>query len=484
MKKRFVSTLAVVSALPALLSGCGLDGNPVEATAEVAAVASTEAELNSLACDTKITYGDTWIRPSTHPEQFDIASGTVTWDGTCYSDGINSYAVLSNGWRPYFTGLNSCVMAFDSTCATAPTCSTRVTYGASWIHPSHPAMYDDAGGRVFWDRACVNEGTNSYATLSNGWKPYFTGLNACAMSFRYTDCGGLYKNPVFPNDCADPGVIHDGTQYVATCTSGGAADAFPIRTSKDLVTWTHAGFIFPLARRPTWAKGDFWAPEIHRVGTGYIAYYTARHSDGRLSIGAATSTSALGPFTDIGVPLVHDSAMGMIDATMFVDTAGVRYLVWKADGNAVGQPTPIYGQQLSADGKSLVGTRRTLISNNLSWEGGVVEAPWVVAKDGYYYLFYSGNAYYNSTYAIGVARATSPLGPYTKLGAPILKTAGGWVGPGHGSVVTSPAGTTTMVYHAWNSAHTARVMLIDAITWSNGWPAMPEAPSAGSRPMP
>jgi hypothetical protein len=51
-------------------------------------------------------------------------------------------------------------------------------------------------------------------------------------------------------------------------------------------------------------------------------------------------------------------------------------------------------------------------------------------------------------------------------------------------VVNSPAGTTTMVYHAWNSAHTARVMLIDAITWSNGWPAMPEAPSASSRPMP
>jgi GH43 family beta-xylosidase len=476
-KHPFVSILAAVSAVPALMSGCGGEATPLETETETAAVASTEA---ALACDTKITYGNAWIGPAGHPGS-EIAAGSVTWDGTCYSDGINSYAVLSNGWKPYFQGLNSCVMAFDSTCATTATCATRVTYGSAWIH-STPTMYDDAGGRVFWDRACVNEGTNSYAVISNGWKPYFTGSNACAMSFRYTNCGGLYKNPVLPVDCADPGVVHDGTQYVATCTSGGAADAFPLRTSKDMVTWTWAGHIFPSARKPTWARGDFWAPEIHRVGTGYIAYYTARHADGKLSIGAATGPSAVGPFTDIGVPLVHDSAMGMIDATVFTDTAGIRYLVWKADGNAVGQPTPIYGQQLSADGRALVGTRRTLISNNLAWEGGVVEAPWVVARDGYYYLFYSGNAYYNSTYAIGVARATSPLGPYTKLGAPILKSASGWIGPGHGSVVTSPSGTSTMVYHAWNSGQTARVMLVDPIIWSGGWPSMPEAPSITSRP--
>ncbi len=491
-KHQFVSTLAFVSAISAFVSGCGADesATPPDA-AEVAAVtalgdgSSSTESVGPTACTTRITYGDAWIRPSGHTAQYDVAGELVTWNGTCINEGPNSYALLSNGWKPYFTGNNACVMALDTTCSGTPVCTTRVTYGASWIRPSgHTANYDDVSGRLFWDRACTNEGTNSYTILSNGWKPYFTGNNACAMSFMYSGCGGLYKNPVFPYDCADPGVVHDGTQYVATCTSGGAADAFPLRTSKDLVNWAGAGHIFPSARKPTWAKGDFWAPEIHRVGTGYVAYYTARHVDGKLSIGAATSTSALGPFTDIGAPLVHSTTMGMIDATTFVDTNGTRYLVWKADGNAVGQPTPIYGQALSANGLSLVGSRVTLISNNLSWEGGVVEAPWVVAKDGYYYLFYSGNAYYNSTYAIGVARATSPLGPYQKASAPILRTAAGWVGPGHGSVVTSPSGNSYMVYHAWNSAMTARVMLTDAIIWSNGWPTMPEAPSASSRPMP
>ncbi|WP_257452081.1 glycoside hydrolase family 43 protein [Archangium lipolyticum] len=459
-------------------AGCGVEPGDVEGfTSEPTGFTSAE-----LACSTRIMYGNTWIHPG-HPEMFDVADGLVTWDGTCINEGTNSYAVLSNGWKPYFTGHNACVMSFDTNCAGATACKTRVTYASSWIR-AHTGTYDDAAGRVFWNRACTNEGTNSYAVLSNGWKPYFTGSNACGMSFMYSGCGGLYQNPVFPNDCADPGVIHDGTQYVATCTSGGAADAFPIRTSPDLVHWTYAGSIFPAARRPSWASTDFWAPEIHRVGTRYIAYYTARHVNGALSIGAATAPSALGPFTDLGRPLVHDTTMGMIDATVFTDTAGKRYLVWKADGNAVGKPTPIYGQELSADGLSLVGTRRTLITNDRAWEGGVVEAPWVVARDGYYYLFYSGNAFYNGTYAVGVARATSPLGPFTKASAPILKTVPGWEGPGHCSVINTPAGNTVMVYHAWNQAHTARVMLADTVFWRDGWPVVPQAPSVGSRPMP
>jgi hypothetical protein len=38
----------------------------------------------------------------------------------------------------------------------------------------------------------------------------------------------------------------------------------------------------------------------------------ARHSDGQLSVGAATANGPLGPFTDVGAPLVHESNMGHI----------------------------------------------------------------------------------------------------------------------------------------------------------------------------
>lgn len=159
------------------------------------------------------------------------------------------------------------------------------------------------------------------------------------------------------------------------------------------------------------------------------------------------------------------------------------------DGNAVGKPTPIHGQALAADGLSLVGTPTTLITNDQPWEGAVVEGPWVYAHGGSYYLFYSGASYANASYAVGVARASSPLGPYTKAGAPIVTTNASWVGPGHCSVVDGPGGDAYLVYHAWAPGHVNgpgdnRELLVDRVVWAGGWPALPGAPSATSLPMP
>jgi GH43 family beta-xylosidase len=479
-------------------SGAGGSGGATSASTTSAGGASTASASSTAStsgagagpCATRITYGDAWIHPDGHPDPFDDVPELVTWDGTCTDDGPSSYATLSNGWKPYFAGHAACVLALDTTCGAPEPCSTRITYGPAWIPaPNHPASYDDVPDRVFWDRACTSQRGTSFATLSNGWAPHFNGDGACAMSFRYTGCGGLYQNDLLPGGCADPGVLRDDKQYVVTCTSGNAPDAFPVFTSPDLVHFTFAGSIFPAGKKPSWAASDFWAPEIHKVGSHYVAYFTARHADGALSVGAATAPTALGPFTDIGQPLVHDSAMGMIDPTELEDASQNRYLIWKADGNAVGKSTPIYGQPLSPDGTALTGSRVTLITNDQPWEGGVVEGPWVVEKGGTYHLFYSGNAYYNGSYAVGVARAQSPLGPYTKTGAPILKTNASWIGPGHCSVVDTPEGDSYMVYHAWAPGHVngpgdSRRLLVDAVTWDGGFAAVPEAPSIGSRPLP
>jgi len=438
----------------------------------------------SASCTTRVSYGDAWIHTN-HPALFDDVNGPVTWDGKCTNQGSNSVAKLSNGWAPVFTGHDACLIALDSTCADAGTCRTRVTYAAAWQPPAaHPATFDDLAGRVFWDGSCVDAASTSSATLSNGSKQTFTGSAACGMSFAYEQCGGLYQNPVIPSSCPDPGVLRDGSNYILSCTSGGAANAFPIRTSTDLVHWQQVGSIFPSASKPKWAIKDFWAPEIHHVGSHYVAYFTARHSDGQLSIGAATATSPTGPFQDIGQPLVHDATIGLIDATEFADANGKPYLVWKVDGNAVKQHTPIYGQALSADGTTLTGTRQTLITNDLAWEGGVVEGPWVVLHGGQYFLFYSGNSYANATYAVGVARADNPLGPYTKLGNPILKSNADWIGPGHCSVIDTPEGDSYMVYHAWHPDKVGgRPTLVDAVQWG-AWPSVREAPSLAARPMP
>ncbi len=470
--------------------GLSNDAGSAAPDASSAAPDAGAADLGA-PCTTRVTYGATWIHGANHPAQDDVAAGKVTWDGACTDDGANSYAVLSNGWKPYFSGNGACMLALDEDhCAAPPKCSTRVTYGPAWLHAAgHAAQYDDVAGRVTWNGVCAASGGNGAATLSNGWTPTFSGAGACELSFDYTGCGGLYANPVVDVDCPDPGVLFDGGKYVMTCTSGDAANAFPIRTSTDLATWTAAGSVFPSTKHPSWAKSDFWAAEIHRVGAGYVVYFTARNTDGMLSIGAATSSSATGPFVDLDKPLLHDASMGLIDPSEIEAPDGTRYVLWKEDGNAVGKPTPIHAQKLAPDGLSVVGAAATLITNDQSWEGAVVEGPWMIYRAGTYYLFYSGNAYNSTAYAIGVARASSPLGPFTKLPQPIVTSDSAWAGPGHCSVVATPDGETEVIYHAWVGGQVGggpgRLALVDRIVWTaDGWPSVPGAPSSRSQPMP
>lgn len=443
-------------------------------------------------CMTRVSYGASWIGPADHPG-FDDVAGEVTWDGVCGFDGTNSFAELSNGWRPFFRGRSACIVGIDQSGAcesTPPACRTRVTYGDAWLHgDGHPAQFDEVGGVVTWEGTCRRSGSQSFARLSNGWEPHFSGTNACDVWLRHEQCGGLYANPVLPQDCPDPGVVKDGERYVMVCTGGGGGNAYPIRTSRDLVHWTSRGWIFPAGSRPTWATDSFWAPEIHRVREGlWVAYFSARNRDGALSVGAATADNALGPFTDIGHPLVNDPNPGVIDAHYFQASDGRRFVTWKVDGNAVGRATPIRIREVADDGVTFMGAASTILTNDRGWEGALVEGQWMFERGGFFYLFYSANGYASANYAVGVARSSSPLGPFTKAAEPILTSNGEWGGPGHGSVVAGPSGDTVHVYHSWERNHIGeapgRLVLVDRIDWRDGWPHMDGAPSRRSSPMP
>lgn len=287
---------------------------------------------------------------------------------------------------------------------------------------------------------------------------------------------GCYQNPLSVENCPDPAVLRVGGTYYLFSTSGNARNAFPIRTSTDLITWTPAGYLFPAGNRPAWARSDFWAPEIHRVGRGYVAYFTARDRSGLLCIGTATAEHPLGPWTAAPVPLLRDARVGLIDAHFFEDRDGRRYLYWKEDGNDLRpkEATPIYVQPLAPDGLSLLGRRIPVLVNDQAWEGDLIEGPWVVRRGRYYYLFYSGNAFWNESYAAGVARSTSPFGPFVKQPETVLRRDEDWMGPGHGCVVRAHDGRDYFIYHAWMRGRVGgrnpRMPLMDRIHWEDGWP--------------
>ncbi len=209
-------------------------------------------------------------------------------------------------------------------------------------------------------------------------------------------------------DITDPAVIEVDRRFYMVSTSH-VLPAFPIRVSSDLVRWEHTGrHVFTSENRPRWADDHFWAPEVHRAPGGFIAYYTARaRRTNRLCIGAALAPTVLGPYEDLGRPLIEDR-VSVLDATSFEDRDGARYLYWKADA-AIGDPGgPIYAQRVASDSLALLGSRTAVLTNDLAWEHPLIEGPWLLRRGESCYLFYSGGRYDTPGYAVGVARSRSP----------------------------------------------------------------------------
>jgi beta-xylosidase len=302
---------------------------------------------------------------------------------------------------------------------------------------------------------------------------------------------GTFTNPVHRGDFPDPCVVAAADVFYAYGTNDAHANV-PVLSSRDLVHWKSEGDALP--RLGAWAvPGRTWAPEVFPTPDGgYALYYTARTADGsRQAIGLATAAHPRGPFVDAGTaPLIDDcDEGGSIDAGAYRHSDGTAYLYWKNDGNAVGRPTHLYGQRLSADGSALLGERVELLTNHRPWHGAVIEAPQMIRHDDQLYLFYSGNAFDSDAYAVGYARCDGPLGPcHDARENPILRSSDHAAGPGHSYVVDGPGDTTWILYHAWppdaiGAIAPGRQLWLDRLDWVDGRP-VPAGPTARPQPGP
>jgi beta-xylosidase len=314
---------------------------------------------------------------------------------------------------------------------------------------------------------------------------------------------GEFANPVLATNFPDPFILRAGDTYYAYATTNGHQNLQAAR-SKDLVTWEELGD--PLPKLAAWSDGQTWAPEVARTPAGFVLYYTAR--DPKLTrpnggssqcISVAVAASPGGPFVDHSTtPLVCQPHLGgSIDATEFTDSDGTRYLAWKSDGNCCGLPARFFIQPLSADGLKLTGKPTDMgVTNDQTWEGGVIEAPTLLLHDRTYYLFYSGNGFDSDFYSAGYATSKTVTGPYVDAPEnPILTSA--WNdrntsrarGPGHQSIVEDDDGELWMAFHAWDqdaigSANVGqRSMWIDLLTFQDG-KAVVDGPKDAPQPIP
>lgn len=282
---------------------------------------------------------------------------------------------------------------------------------------------------------------------------------------------------VIGSDFPDPDISKFDGVYYAYSTNNGFGNV-PVASAPSVNgPWTRRGNALPALG--SWASGGLtWAPDVSRRADGrYLLYYTARSiAAGRQCLGAALATSPLGPFTSVGSqPLVcHGSEGGDIDAASFTDTTGLRYLLYKDDGNAIGQPTSLWLQRVAADGVTLQGARVELLRSGLPEEAGIIEAPVLTKVGGRYVLFYSQGGYGGDGYQTGYATATSLTGPYTKAYRPLLTTASlntAVRGPGGADIIREATGDH-IVFHGWINNYSARGMYVAALGWAGEYPVV------------
>lgn len=307
-----------------------------------------------------------------------------------------------------------------------------------------------------------------------------------------------YRNPVFEPILADPSVIRsdDGWFYAfGTEDDWGDGDGrrpVPIVRSPDLVSWEYVGEAFEGGERPDWRAAYLWAPDIQMVGGQFLLYYSlSLWGDANPGIGVATSASPEGPYADRG-KLFDSEEIGVensIDPMLFQDESGL-HLFW-------GSFHGIYGIEMADDGLSTVGAKFQIADE-------AFEAPYIIERDGAYWFFGSTGSCCegaDSTYAVAVGRADDLRGPYVDADGTELLSGGGtqllsgdedFVGPGHNDVIQDVSGTDWLVYHAIDpqqptamSGVDRRPLMIDPISWENGWPAVRDGtPSADPRRAP
>ena len=314
--------------------------------------------------------------------------------------------------------------------------------------------------------------------------------NASDPKKQVEDTLTYYTNPVFIPTFADPTLIKaDDGYFYAYGTEDyweGKDHLIAIIRSKDLVNWKYIGDAF--SQKPAWKQGGLWAPNVFRYEGSYFMFYSLSvWGDTNPGIGLARSDLPEGPFTDMGKFFVS-SEVGVansIDPFFFKDpVSGDLFIFW-------GSFRGVYGQQLHYENQTF-----TLTGEKFQVTGNLFEGAYIYYKDGFYYFFGSCGSCcdgINSTYHVRVGRSDDLRGPYvdpasrqllSNTGDPgklLIKANGsvnGFAGPGHNAeIIQDDKGKDWFVYHAIEKKYpnlgngaTRRPLLIDRLTWFEGWP--------------
>lgn len=292
----------------------------------------------------------------------------------------------------------------------------------------------------------------------------------------------------------DPAIIKAEDAYYLFCTGVG----IPVRKSVDLVEWQMANPIRVFSKNPEWTQElipgstDFWAPDIVYYNDKYHLYYSvSTFGKNRSLIGLATNLTLDKEadefeWVDEGVVIesVATDNYNCIDPNFALDADGNPWLVFGSFW------TGIKMLRLDPDTAKPADDDPTLYAlAQRSVNSGAVEAPFIIRKGDFYYLFVSFDFCcrgVDSTYHVMVGRSETFTGPYADRDGVDMLDGGGtqvtfpterWRGPGHNSILQE-GDSEYIVYHAYDANNGGMPTLrIDPLVWdADGWPSIEAAP--------
>jgi len=290
----------------------------------------------------------------------------------------------------------------------------------------------------------------------------------------------------------DPVIMEaDGRFYLFSTGIG-----VPVRRSDDLLHWETAGIA--ILGRPSWMRQhllgvhDMWAPDISHFNGRYHLYYSASRFGRNVSaIGLATN-SVLDPddphyqWVDHGIVIATHGVedFNAIDPNIVVTPEGEVWMSFGSfwSGIMMRRIDPATGMLSDVDATLYhLATRPS--------PPHAVEAPFILHRDGFYYLFVSFDSCCrgtDSTYNIRVGRAEAVTGPYLdRDGIPMLDGGGTllvgpserWPGSGHNAIIEH-GGQHLLVYHGYDASYGgAATLRIEVLGWDErGWPVSVNGP--------
>ncbi|MFI1744360.1 family 43 glycosylhydrolase [Thalassobellus sediminis] len=243
-------------------------------------------------------------------------------------------------------------------------------------------------------------------------------------------------NPVIKGDFADPSIVKfEGKYYIYATIDPWGGEELAVFESSNFINWQQKHINWPTKEActsPTSNSSRVWAPSVIQGKDEKFYMYISVGSE----IWVGISETPLGPWKNAKLdnsPFIKGDMFPkyhMIDAEAFIDDDGQAYLYWGS------------GLKWVNGHCFIVKLNEDMVSFNENDIKDITppnyfEAPFMLKKNGKYFLTYSDGKCTNSTYKVRYSIGNTPYGPWKEgKNSPILSTSkdSTTLGPGHHTI--------------------------------------------------